>query len=154
MNSVISPEICAGHQVRVMWERAVGLWQVWPLKRLRRPVPIYVFLGYSPGEALPLRICLRGDGSVPFIIDDPLAYDGGHFNYGPFATASRYDDDNGGHTLAELFTLLQRWAIHGREDWSEADRQALGRALDQFHIWIGREHHRDRNLLPGAQTAY
>jgi len=142
-----------GHRVRVMWERPAGIWGVWPIKRLHKPVPVYVFIGYVQGLELPLRIGLRGDGSEPFIIEDPLAYDGKDFHHGPYANASRYDNENHGHTLSELFEMLRRWAIQGREHWDTAERLALDDALENFQDWIWQEHRRDRNMLPGVWAA-
>ncbi len=142
-----------GHRVRVMWERPAGFWSLWPIKRLHKPVPVYVFIAYVQGLELPLRIGLRGNGSAPFVIDDPLAYDGKDFYHGPYANASRYDKENHGHRLAELFEMLHRWATEGQDNWAPEDRVALDQALDNFHDWIWQEHRRDRNVLPGVWVA-
>jgi hypothetical protein len=136
-----------------MWERPAGIWDVWPFNKFRRPVPIYVFVGYVRGQEQPLRICLPGDGSPPFVIGDPLDYDGGGFKHGPFATAARYDRENDGHTLAELFALLHLWATAGDTKPGAADQQALDVALDRFHAWMWHHQHRDQAALSGASLS-
>jgi hypothetical protein len=144
MNMIMPPGGYGGHRVRVMWERPVGIWSVWPFNRLRKPVPLYVFVGYVQGEDQPLRICLPGDGSVPFVIDDPLDYDGGYFKHGPYVKSSRYDIENQAYKLSRLFELLYQWAVHGDENLGPAERQELDQALDHFYQWIWKEQRTDR----------
>jgi hypothetical protein len=152
MNVVSATRLYGGHRVRVMWERPAGIWRLWPFKNLRKPVPIYVFIGYILGVEQPLRICLPGEGSVPFVIEDPLAYDGGNYNHGPYPSASRYDAENTGHTLAQLFAMLHDWATDGSTARNPEEQQALRQALDGFYDWIWREHRRDRNVVPGIRA--
>jgi hypothetical protein len=150
MNMITPPSGYGGHRVRVMWERPVGIWSVWPFNRLRKPMPIYVFVGYvqgrdqPQGSEKPLRICLPGDGSRPFVIVDPLDYDGGSFRHGPYVKSSLYDTENRGYTLSRLFELLHHWAEHGDENWGAAEKQELDQALNHFYTWIWREQRLDR----------
>ena len=148
MNVMTSPDLYEGHRVRVMWDRRAGIWHCWPFSYWRKHVPVYVFIAYVRGEDRPLRICLRGDGESPFIIRDPLAYDGGYFNHGPYANAARYDQENPGHTLAGLFDMLHKWA--GGDAPEPAEEQRVHQALEGFYAWIWREHRRDRAMLPGS----
>jgi hypothetical protein len=150
MNMITSPGGYGGHRVRVMWERPAGFWSVWPFKKIRKPVPLYVFVGYVLGQEQPLRICLPGDGSTPFVIQDPLDYDGGGFKHGPYVKSSRYDTENRGHTLSRLFELLHHCAEHGDENWATAEKQELDQALDHFYTWIWREQRLDREVRSGS----
>ena len=142
------------HRVRVMWERPVGIWERWPLKYLRKPTPIYVFIGYIQGSEQPLRICLRDDGSPPFVIDNRLAYDGGYFKHGPHANAARYDREHGGHTLSDIFQILHNWAAHGDGDWGAAECESRDRALAEFQAWISRERGRDHDIPSGVRVEH
>jgi hypothetical protein len=151
MKVLTKTSLYGGHRVRVMWERPAGIWHRPPLKWWIKPAPVYVFIGYIRGLEQPTRICLRGDRDRPFIIEDPLDYDGGDFNHGPHAKADRYDEENGGHTLADLFEMLHRWARS--DDLNQDEQQVLERTLDEFYAWIWREHRRDRPLLPGNYSA-
>jgi hypothetical protein len=150
MNMITPSGGYGGHRVRVMWERPVGIWSVWPFTKLRKPVPIYVFVGYVLSREQPLRICLPGDGSSPFVIHDPLDYDGGGFKHGPYVKSSRYDIENRGYTLSRLFELLRHWAEHGDENWGAAEKQELDQALDHFYTWIWREQRLDREVRSDA----
>ncbi len=146
-------DLYGGHRVRVMWERPAGIWSVWPLRQMQKRMPIYVFIGYIQGVEQPLRICLRGDGAPPFVIDDPMAYDGGRYNHGPYANSSRYDSENEHHTLGQLFAMLHEWATHGREGWDADEQRTMDRALEEFYDWIWREHRRDREVMPALRGA-
>jgi len=150
MSALTSASLFGGHRVRVMWERREGIRGFWPLKRLRRPEPIYVFLAYTDRSERPVRICYRGYRERPFLIEDPLAYDGGNFNHGPYANAARYDAENHGHTLSDIFRSLYRWAKEDLEVWTAEEQEVLHRMLEEFHSWIWQEHRRDRSMLPGG----
>jgi hypothetical protein len=145
-------DIYGGHRVRVMWERSVGTRGRWPFNLLHKPEPTYVFIGYSQGWAQPPRICLRDDGSAPFIITNPLAYDGGCFIHGPNANANRYDAENDGHTLGRLFNMLLHRIENGDAGLTADERQALERELDVFFAWIWRAGRRERSARPHVRV--
>jgi hypothetical protein len=149
MNELTPVSLYGAHRVRVMWERPYGIWAHWPLRGWRKPVPVYVFIAYIHGRELPVRIGFFGDGEQPFVIEDPLAYDGGYFNHGPYASANRYDAENHGHTLSDLFEIMHRWARYGADGWNAGELRSLQNALDQFYSWVWREHRRDRGSKPG-----
>ena len=152
MNVMSRADSFEGHRVRVMWERPAGIWVHWPLTRLRKATPIYVFVGYVQGSDEPLRICVRDDGSAPFIIADRLAYDGGYFSHGPYANAARYDSENNGHTLSDLFRMLRNWVEQGDDGRDAEEQQALDQALVEFRAWIWREYCRDRAVPVGVRS--
>lgn len=151
MNVMTSIGVNEGYRVRVMWERPAGAWRWPPLNWVYKPEPIYVFIAYRRAWEKPVRICLRGHDERPVIVDSPLAYDGGGFRHGPHANAARYDAENDGHTLAELFALLHRWARQDRDEWNLDDQARLDRALTQFCSWIS--HRRDVSAFAAALAA-
>ena len=143
MNVLTSPRLYDGHRVRVMWRRPVGIWNRWPLTQLHAPRPIYVFVAYVHGWERPVRICLPGDPGEPFVINDPLAYDGGPYDHGPHATSAAYDDGTKTYSLSDLFEMLHKSATHGPSGLDKEEQQALDDALEEFYVWIWREGRRD-----------
>ena len=127
-----------GHRVRVMWERPFGIWDRWAVRLFRTRVPIYVFVAYAHGRERPLRICLREDQEMPFVIENPLDYDGGYFDHGPYTNAVHYDDHAERRSLSDLFDMLLRSARNGTADWADGERLALKHALNDFYSWIWR----------------
>jgi|GEM_PF-4251876 len=148
MNMLAPATAFEGHRVRMMWERPSGIWRYKPLLLLRTLMPIYVFTAYLRGLDTPARICLWGDRQRPFLLDDPLAYDGGDFYHGPYATADHFDRQNDEFRLSSMFDLLYDWATQDEFIFDPPNELKINNYLDVFHEWILDE--LDRDHMHGA----